>query len=1304
MHREWIRFFVSLVILAGISAAIFGLGTSSTGKVLAQTYPSSTPSSGFFEGLPNAARGFFEDLQQQFDSWFYGGPMEHQGGGELYHPAEAMVTPPTGVTPTPGPYLNLGDMIQLDASISSNCIRDKAPDELHEATNNRDENCDWTIPEAVENEFVSDVSECDGHWQTLPITCLTNYADNQGYVQSNPGGCMGTSQLSVCAIKVYDPDPGGSGNKYYHLHWKLEFQNDIINPHQSGERAGDYLLGRGRIAETHLFGLHRDHTGDLTDISGWQESPEYFWPRPERSLGSGDYAWCTWQTGMPSGAVAAIPGVTLTESDCGCGGGSLCNLFPHEFAESENGEGLIAFQSKGSCDGGEGGCYWDDYFGRTDVPSEYTVINIANLASAIDQTAYNEAPDAGNDFESAIPCDFPEMTDYSCQGCDDTQPDGLDDFLGICVFLPGQGECPSIYNTPNNTFGECPTTGCDHAPTDLCWGLYDPALGQYAPVSDPGATGPCAGVNPWAAAELAQGGAWECRYQVPAVNLRKYIGEECNQIESLPRHYRYCSSTYAPVTIPEGISLDYLAYVRKLNGCNAHFYGEQILETGPQSGIAPPDSPPLHENYCQNVGSDVRLDSGEMVNTGDICNSTDGMRCVDLNSTSNVCRKAISVETFETSYRTTEAPPGDAFTANCLKRVGPGETINCVDHNCSLTNLYCPCPPADDGTGNLVCDDMSSPGTDCSGDGIDDCCCDCEDSDPVDGCTGVTENACHYPDTGTTCSSTWISDPCATPLCADAEECCRVKSHCLGPQPPRGIDNQFDSGINSARNCAVYEYTRRENIYTVIYDSNAINMSLSVKNLSQHPVPARPFNLELLEQWLADQGLTLPLEPSQYDPQNPPDGNDPLSLITIETQLPDFVDLNNYRIIYSDRTPTNPDKTPLLLVAQLPPNHSHGGRIELTFSPLPAANDLENGNSQFSISLTIIPSQVDANGDDLPNNGSFRDYTLSDRSELDHFINSLPSDDRLANLEFNAKWANTRSVELLSFWTGQGVLGTASPCAYGGTPCFTDAEALPYGWPNLGVITQDWGGIEGAETFTGETIVNPLADIYGPRYETQGMSGVYRLCDGQWINAGIDIAPSGEATWSPSIFSTHAGYITHAGPHPSYPGRGEYVEIQSTIDDDCHPNFLTRYGNLAKGSIRVQRGEYVPRHKLLGLMGDSGTPGYVHVHYTVNSEQPNKELSDTDIPDNNVGEDMITCDVDPYIDPPTSDYLKLEGLRDIEPDDLHDISGDSCTNPYQCYEPNLCHPDPNASPSDVCHFCTIRRAGDEVKSCYYANP
>ncbi|MBU0708393.1 M23 family metallopeptidase, partial [Patescibacteria group bacterium] len=449
--------------------------------------------------------------------------------------------------------------------------------------------------------------------------------------------------------------------------------------------------------------------------------------------------------------------------------------------------------------------------------------------------------------------------------------------------------------------------------------------------------------------------------------------------------------------------------------------------------------------------------------------------------------------------------------------------------------------------------------------------------------------------------------------------------------------------------------------------------------------------------------------------------DDPNSIIKFSVNIPDFLDYKETRLILSDeRADRDTEKDPIYLpdLSTTPLPNTHGGRVELIFTPLPAAYDTENGNSEITLLITVIPAIVGPDGND-----HFADFEITDLSELDWYINQLPSDDRLANLEFNAQWANTRSVDLLSFWIGQGVLSTQNPpCKYDTAPCFTDAEALPYGWPNLGVVSQDWGGIE--DINAEDTVVwsNPLADIYGPRYETLEQEGAYLNCgteiDPEWINAGIDITPPGGTTWSPEVFSTHAGHVTHVGESPDYdndgapdyPGRGYYVEIQSTTDDDCQPNFLTRYANLAHGSIRVGVGEYVPRHKLLGLMGDSGTPGYVHLHYTIREGNPQQDPDLADIPDNNVGL-WHPQNVDADIDPPFPNYLDWQ-----EPDDVRQpYYADSCDeNPYRC---NTGSPgELTSTPAELdlygsCageypprFFCTVRRREDEIRSCYYANP
>ena len=780
------------------------------------------------------------------------------------------------------------------------------------------------------------------------------------------------------------------------------------------------------------------------------------------------------------------------------------------------------------------------------------------------------------------------------------------------------------------------------------------------------------------------------------------------------------SLTPTPLPPATGASNDvgvaWVGYIRKLNGCNQFIEENTLLgETGirGRSGSTPP---PLHQGFGN---TETRL-----------CNTTDGSRCVDANGP-DVCRKAIRVETFETLHRTKEAPPPDnAFTVSCLIRETTGRELNCGTGSCgsqtcnSAANpstlcgdgTYC-CP--DPSTGNICDADGNCVGISAKQCGSQFCCGDYVTNDTCDTatqCQGFNPDLdqCKRPVEGS-CSAAGYAGCDASNPCLNLEDCEIEKKYCSFPLPAIGSYNTED-GTNSSygRNCKVYEWTERENIYTVEYMSNAVTIDLEVKNLSNHPVPAREFNWDYF-------GGRDNFDPDNFDPDNLPPEIDPQSFLTVSVTLPNFLDYYDYEIIYNDSEKTNPNfdesLNPQLLKKVLPTQDDQAQgqerKLKWYFSPLPSYQNAKNGNWKFTIRLTVVPSLIDAAG-----NYHFQDYTIRSLSELDYFTNKLPSDDRLVNLQFTTSWGETQSVELLSFWIGKGVLSTTSPpCAYD-TPCYTDPEALPFGWPNLGTVSQDWGGINDINLDPNVTWSNPYADIYGPRFAAEGKDGLYLQCNADsenplWYHTGIDIIPRSSEAWSPAVFSTMAGYVIKVvdpGPDPLYPGRGAYIEIASTIDDDWQPNFITRYANLAPGSIRVREGEYVPRHKLLALMGDSGTPGYLHLHYTIREGNHLQSPYNADIPDNNVGL-WHYQDADSAIDPPFKSDIEWSEIDDIAPP----YEADSCAdNPYHCYvgDPkNLVAPPAPEKVFGSCRgtnpprfFCTIRRKDDELRSCYYSNP
>ena len=361
------------------------------------------------------------------------------------------------------------------------------------------------------------------------------------------------------------------------------------------------------------------------------------------------------------------------------------------------------------------------------------------------------------------------------------------------------------------------------------------------------------------------------------------------------------------------------------------------------------------------------------------------------------------------------------------------------------------------------------------------------------------------------------------------------------------------------------------------------------------------------------------------------------------------------------------------------PYACHGGRVRLVMDYIPKGCEL-------TLWISFVPSDIDPTG-----RSWYRNHYIP-KEWLDHYIHNLISDDRLVNLEYKAMWpvGGARAfywdstadfsiepvssvTELQAFWIGKGIHATNAldPQPGCGSSCFADPDAMPFGWPSFGRIDQDWGGMSDANTDPTDprTFTNPFAAIFGPN--TQGGGEYLSGCgdpdgEGGWRHVGITLVPREGEISPPKVHATHAGYVTRVVKDPSldaqYPARGAYVEIQSTVDYDCASNFVTRYLGLDPDSIRVEEGEYVPRHKILGLMGDSGyiptqgfgapgltrhyNSGFLHTTYVIRYSGDNLANPGTD-----------GCDGNPYI--------SEEGM------------------PF--------------------FFCENRRRGDTVERCYYAN-
>ncbi len=161
-----------------------------------------------------------------------------------------------------------------------------------------------------------------------------------------------------------------------------------------------------------------------------------------------------------------------------------------------------------------------------------------------------------------------------------------------------------------------------------------------------------------------------------------------------------------------------------------------------------------------------------------------------------------------------------------------------------------------------------------------------------------------------------------------------------------------------------------------------------------------------------------------------------------------------------------------------------------------------------------------------------------------------------------------------------------------------------------------------------------------------------------YIHPGIDIRPQRGVASSSYVYSTHAGFVTYAGPAPvSIKERGWMVQIESDLNRDNVPDVITRYTHMMPNSLRINDvwyrrfaftpeyfvslingmdgieklpfgyGPYVARNQLLGMVGDSGSPGHVHIQYEILTNRFRSLYGlglDTDVP--------YACSDSPYVE------------------------------------------------------------------------
>ncbi|MCA9391742.1 hypothetical protein KC614_00870 [candidate division WWE3 bacterium] len=157
-----------------------------------------------------------------------------------------------------------------------------------------------------------------------------------------------------------------------------------------------------------------------------------------------------------------------------------------------------------------------------------------------------------------------------------------------------------------------------------------------------------------------------------------------------------------------------------------------------------------------------------------------------------------------------------------------------------------------------------------------------------------------------------------------------------------------------------------------------------------------------------------------------------------------------------------------------------------------------------------------------------------------------------------------------------------------------------------------------------------------------------------YIHPGIDIDPSYSNASANFVYSTHAGFVTYAGPAPAqYKEKGWMVQVETDLDRDNFPDVITQYthlvpNNLFIADVRNRRlsystefflneiplgleklpygfGPYVSRNQLLGLVGDSGSPGRRHIQYEIVTDRTVGDLYYASL-------DVYGCLEDPYIE------------------------------------------------------------------------
>jgi hypothetical protein len=180
------------------------------------------------------------------------------------------------------------------------------------------------------------------------------------------------------------------------------------------------------------------------------------------------------------------------------------------------------------------------------------------------------------------------------------------------------------------------------------------------------------------------------------------------------------------------------------------------------------------------------------------------------------------------------------------------------------------------------------------------------------------------------------------------------------------------------------------------------------------------------------------------------------------------------------------------------------------------------------------------------------------------------------------------------------------------------------------------------------------------------------------LHPGIDIKPKGTDASAAIVYSTHAGFVTYAGPAPpELKELGWIVQVETDIDQDNVPDYVTRYSHLSSVGMflndskykritynpmffenllstkSIQKlpygyGPYVARNQALGVIGDTGSPGRRHIQYEIITDRDQDlqyvDLATFSCTDNLYLEGCFTDDSRPGIFFPNNRY-KPESVR-----------------------------------------------------------